>query len=110
MEIGITDHAVNAHVTLALRGFFGEDVSFESFLESDFTGAGNLEALLGAGVGFYLWHYITVFSYSLLALRTAGDLWSHVGNVRILKRTGCKGKENQVITEMEVMENGSRGW
>jgi len=101
MKIGIADHTIEAHITLTLGCFFGEDVSFESFLESDLTATGDLEALLGAGVGFYLWHYITVFSYSLLALRTAGDLWSLVGNVRIL-RTGCKGKEKRVNGEMET--------
>ena len=101
MKVCIADHTVEAHVTLTLGGFFGEDVSFESFLESDLTATGDLEALLGAGVGFNLWHYITVLSYSLLALRTAGDLWSLVGNVRIL-RTGCKGKEKKVTGEMET--------
>ena len=48
MKVGIADHTVEAHVTLTLGGFFGEDVSFESFLESDLTATGNLEALLGA--------------------------------------------------------------
>jgi hypothetical protein len=32
-------------------------VTFESFLEGDLTTAGHLEALLGAGVCFYLWHF-----------------------------------------------------
>ncbi len=59
MHVGITHRAINTHVTLALGRFFGENVTFESFLESDFTRTGNFEALLGAAVGFNLWHYIT---------------------------------------------------
>jgi hypothetical protein len=81
MKVGITNHTIFAHVTLTFSRFFSEDVPFESFLKSDFTGTGNLEALLGAAVCFYLWHYITVLSYSLLAFRAAGNLLSLVGNV-----------------------------
>ena len=81
MQVGIADHPILAHGTLALGGFFGEDVTFESFLESDLTGTGNFKALLGAAVGFNLWHYITVCSYSLLAPQTDGDFLSLVGNV-----------------------------
>jgi hypothetical protein len=32
-------------------------VAFKSFLKSNFTGTGYFKALLGAGVGFNLWHY-----------------------------------------------------
>lgn len=81
MQIGVGYCTINAHITLTLVGFFGQNVTFESFLESDFTRTGNFKALFCATVGFNLWHCITFFSYSLLALRTDGDLWSHVGNV-----------------------------
>ena len=35
-------------------------MTFKSFLKHDLTGTGNFKALLGAAVGFNLWHYITV--------------------------------------------------
>ncbi len=81
MQVGVAYHTVFTHGTFALLCFFGEDVTFESFLVRDLTGAGNFEALLGAAVGFNLWHYITVCSYSLLAPQTDGDFLSLVGNV-----------------------------
>lgn len=37
MHVGIADHTILTHAALTLGGFFGEDVSFESFLEGDFT-------------------------------------------------------------------------
>ena len=61
MQIGITYDPVHTHTTLALGRLFGEDVTSESFLMGDLTGTGNFKALLGAAVGFNLWHYITVF-------------------------------------------------
>jgi hypothetical protein len=50
-------------------------------LKSDLTGTGNFKALLGAAVGFNLWHYITYCSYSLLAVQTDVHFLSRVGNV-----------------------------
>ncbi len=73
-------HPVEAEIALALFGLFGEDVSFERFLVGDQAAACDPEALLGAGVGFYLWHVITCYRYSLLAPRTVGNFLSHVGN------------------------------
>ncbi len=81
MQVGIAYHPIFTHGTLAFFGLFGEDVTFESFLVSDLTGTGNFEALLGAAVGFNLWHYITFFSYSLLAPQNDGNFLSLVGNV-----------------------------
>ncbi len=81
MQVGIAYHPIFTHGTLAFFGLFGEDVTFESLLVSDLTGTGNFEALLGAAVGFNLWHYITFFSYSLLAPQTVGNFLSLVGNV-----------------------------
>ncbi len=82
MQVGIADHPILAHGTLALGGFFGEDVTFESFLESDLTGTGNFKALLGAAVGFNLWHCITVFELLPAGVPTPAELlWGHVGNV-----------------------------
>ena len=46
---------------LRLVDFFVKNVTFESFLEGDFTGSGNFKALFCAAVGFNLWHYITYF-------------------------------------------------
>ena len=67
MKVCIGNNPVQTHITLTLGRFFCEDVTFESFLEGNFTGTGNFKALLCATVGFNLWHYITFFSYSLLA-------------------------------------------
>jgi hypothetical protein len=36
-------------------------VTLESFLESDFSGAGTFEPFLGTRVGFNLWHFIMLF-------------------------------------------------
>lgn len=74
------DHTVDAHLTLALCGFFGEDVPLERFLVGNQAAACHLEALLGAGVGFNLWHLITSCRYSLPAPRKDGNFLSHVGN------------------------------
>ncbi len=69
MHVGITYNTIFTHVALAFGRFFCKNVTFESFLKGNFTGAGNFKALFGAAVGFNLWHYITVLSYSLLASR-----------------------------------------
>lgn len=71
---------VFCHVTLTLVGFFGKNVTFERFLVGNEPCGGYLEALLCAGVCFNFWHCITCNSYSLLAFRTDGNLWSLVGN------------------------------
>ncbi len=61
MHVGTADHAVLTKSALTLGGFFCEDVTFERFLESDFTATGHFKALLGAAVCFNLRHYtITV--------------------------------------------------
>lgn len=58
---------VNAHesgvVEVAfLRGLFlSQDVTVESMLSLDFAGAGEVETLLGSGLGLHFWHYFTVF-------------------------------------------------
>ena len=81
-------------------------MTFKSFLESDLTGTGNFKALLGAAVGFNLWHYITVFSYSLLAPQTDGNFLSLVGNVwkKSFSFSGRKDKgkygESGLLTEV----------
>lgn len=63
-----TEHALNAgfigfmhqgalhQVLLPLGRLLGEDVAVVSLVTLYFTGSGHLESLLGAGVGFHLWH------------------------------------------------------
>jgi hypothetical protein len=80
MHVAVCNYAIFTHSTFALGRFFCKNVTFESFLESNFTRTGNFEALFCAAVGFNLWHYITYYRYSLLAFRTDGNLWSLVGN------------------------------
>ena len=80
MHVAVCNNAVFTHSTLALGRFFCKDVTFESFLESNFTRTGNFKALFCAAVGFNLWHVIKNCHYSLLASQTDGNLWSRVGN------------------------------
>lgn len=80
MEVGITYHPGFTHCSFTFSRFFGEDVAFERLLVGDFSCTGNFEAFFCATVCFYLWHLITVISYSLLAPRglypgTFGALW-----------------------------------
>ena len=56
-------------------------MSFECFLEGDFTGSGNFKALLGARVGFNLWHKLN----NLLRLHPAGGI---AQAIHLLSRTG----------------------
>ena len=67
-------------VTLALLGFLGENVAFESTLESDLTGARDLEPLFGTRVGFNLWHFKCFLHDTLLAdphrRTTYGAVWA----------------------------------
>ena len=45
-----------AEVPLLLRRLFGEDMAMVSVFPLDFSGAGEVEALLGSGICFHLWH------------------------------------------------------
>jgi hypothetical protein len=56
-------------------------VSFECFLEGDLTSSSNFKALLGARVGFNLWHKIN----NLLRLHPAGGI---AQAIHLLSRTG----------------------
>jgi hypothetical protein len=72
---------------------------FEGLLESNLTATGYFKTLLSAAVGFYLWHLFNNFlCYSLLAFRTAGHLWSLVGNTKRLLFSGGKGNVFHRIT------------
>jgi hypothetical protein len=55
-------------ITLSLRFLFGQNVTFERVLSFNFSRSGELEALLGAGYGFHLWHnlycFVLIFSFS----------------------------------------------
>lgn len=61
VAVGGTHFTLLSHQPFALFGFLGEDVSFESFLESDLSGAGNLEPFFGTRVCFNLWHLLMRF-------------------------------------------------
>src|SRR3954471_24326974 len=78
-------------------------MSFVSFLKGDLTCSCHLKALLGAGVCFYLRHYIICYDYSLLAAPhrrcTCRALWEmgrkSIGLILndqefIIYVTGCK--------------------
>ena len=57
MEMGIGNGAVLAHVTFTFFGFLRQDVTFETLLMHDLSGAGNLETFLGTGVRFNFRHF-----------------------------------------------------
>ena len=81
MKVGITYHTIQTHIAFAFSGFFCKNVTFESFLEGNFTGTGNFKALLCAAVGFNLWHYITIFKLLPAGVpTTAGLFWGLTGN------------------------------
>ncbi len=59
VQVGIAYYTIFTQTAFTFSCFFGKNVTFESFLIGNFTGSGNFKALLGAAVGFNLWHYIT---------------------------------------------------
>ncbi len=96
MPVSSTYHTVFTKTAFAFCRFFCENVAFVRFLESNFSGTGYFETLLGARVGFNLWHYNKFDFYTLLASQTDGNLWSLVGKLAVLFKvyqlTGCKSK------------------
>ena len=50
-------------VTFAFRFLLGEDMAFIRVLAFYFSGSGYFKALLGAGVGFNLWH-VNIFTFT----------------------------------------------
>ena len=59
--VGMMNKSLLFHQAFSLLGFFGEDVSFESFLESDLPGAGDFESFFGTRVCFNLGHLVMRF-------------------------------------------------
>jgi len=74
------DLSIFVHGAFALLGFLGEKVSTESLLMCDLSSTGYLEPFFGAGIGLYLWHLIELLCDTLLASRTGGHFWGHLGN------------------------------
>jgi len=62
-------------------------VTLKCFLISYFTGTGYFKALLGAGVGFNLWHYLLFTFTPCRRLRTDGELMEPCGQY-VLNTTG----------------------
>ncbi|MDQ6843846.1 MAG: hypothetical protein M3Z92_05775, partial [Bacteroidota bacterium] len=51
-------------------------------MKCNFTGSGYFKALLGAGVGFNLWHFIkNLFLHPAGASELTENLWSLMGNM-----------------------------
>ena len=83
MHVAVCNNAVFTHSTLALGRFFCKDVTFESFLESNFTRTGNFKALFCAAVGFNLWHFMYVIitpCWRPKQMGTYGAVWEIVQN------------------------------
>jgi len=55
-HIGLVDQCGMCQSTLAIFRFLGQDVTLERVLSLDFTRTGQLETLLGRGLGFHFWH------------------------------------------------------
>ena len=66
-------------VAFAFLGLLGQDMTFESSLEGDLSGAGDLEPLFGTRIGFNLWHFKCFLHDTLLAdphrRNTYGAVW-----------------------------------
>ena len=104
MHVAVCNHAVFTHSTLALGRFFCKNVTFESFLKSNFTCTGNFKALLGAAVGFNLWHCITYCSYSLLASQTDANFLSPVGNVTKMNFSFRAAKVRKILNKSTIYQ------
>jgi hypothetical protein len=48
--------AIEAHVTFTFFGFFGKNVTLETLLMHDLSGAGHFKALFGTRIGLYFRH------------------------------------------------------
>jgi hypothetical protein len=68
IRIRRADQSFLVHYAFALFRFLSKNVAFESFLEGDLPGAGDLESLFGTRVGFNLWHFLTFLYETLLAV------------------------------------------
>jgi hypothetical protein len=62
-------------------------VAFERFLISNFTRSGYFKALLGAGVGFNLWHYLNILFYTLAGAPNRRELMEPCGKY-VFKKPG----------------------
>ncbi len=56
LNVGLVDQRGMRQTTLAIGCLFGQDVTLEGMLALDLSSAGQLEALLCAGLGFHLRH------------------------------------------------------
>jgi hypothetical protein len=59
--VGRTDGSLLFHEPFAFLGFFCEDMSLESFLKSNFSGAGDFKSFFGTRICFNLWHLMMRF-------------------------------------------------
>jgi hypothetical protein len=65
-------------------------VAFERFLISNFTRSGYFEALLGAGVGFNLWHFTIFYFYTLAGAPNRRELMEPCGQYVLEKTHSAK--------------------
>jgi hypothetical protein len=59
--VGAAHFSFFSHQPFSFRGFFGENMSLESLLKCDFTGACDFESFFGTRVCFNLWHLLMWF-------------------------------------------------
>jgi hypothetical protein len=57
--IGFVHKADVGKIAFLLGRFLGQDMTFESVFTFDFSGSGEGEPLLGAGICFHFWHVLT---------------------------------------------------
>ena len=85
-------------ITLLLGCFFRQDMTVEGMLPLDFSGAGQLETLLGRRIGFNFWHYREPASCENLRKQAA--------NIRKIAITGS---ESNKTTDL-YLPNGCFYW
>ncbi len=78
-----------SHDALALLGFLSQDVTFEGFLEGNFTSTSHFKSLLGTRVRFNLRHFKCFLHDTLLAdphrRITYGAVWAIFGSAKLGK-------------------------
>ena len=90
--VGCANNTFLTQSAFTLGGFFCKNVTFESFLKSNFPVPVTLKRFLALELVLTFGIIIIFYFYTLLASRTDGNLWSHVGNMFYRKLIQLKHK------------------
>jgi hypothetical protein len=80
-------------MTLTFFGFFGKNVSFERLLMGDFSAACNFKSFFGAGIRFYLWHFLNDLLLLPAGVPHRRTLIEPCGKSGFSLKMECKGKD-----------------